>query len=130
MSIGSAVGYCTIHKIDKMMVGSSDENLEPVCVKCRAAAEPKTGRPQTEQDPGEAFFSGKRSIAETTTPHAPHGDIAILRPSYTSSLTLAQIVDRAVSELNNLPMPKDIKQFKQVQKVIKTLQSLVENTNG
>ena len=152
----SAMGICPIHKIDLMAIGLDETNLAPTCVKCKAAGEPKTGRLQTAQDPGEAFFnkgippitniapkSLKVVSMETTsnvipliTPNVPSGVTevasfgigqAIIHPK---NLDLIDIVGTAVAQLNHLPMPKDIKEFKKVQKVIKTLESLLEKQNG
>jgi len=133
MSIGSAAGYCQIHKMDKMFVGLEDAT-EPTCVRCVADATPKLGRTVVAEDPGEDFFKGKGTNAKITVLDEVHGGkvgIAHRRAvEAQAGLSLGEIVEHAIAELNNLPMPKDIKEFKKVQKVIKTLQSLVENTNG
>ena len=129
MSIGSMAGYCQVHKIDKMFVGLEDAT-EPICVRCKADATPKLGRTQTVEDPGEAFngFTGgkaKITVLDSTN-KVPTAPILDTRYSY----TVKDIVDIAVAQLRSLPMPEDIKEFKRVQKVIKTLQTLVENQNG
>lgn len=137
MELVSALGSCPVHRIDKMSVTDGSGNTELVCVKCRAAGEIKTGRTQIVEDPGEAFngFSGgkgKVTLLDAQYDASAKAAAPIGRRPVVASagLTLEEIVERAVSELGNLPMPKDIKQFKKVQKVIKTLQSLVENQNG
>lgn len=135
--IGSAAGYCQIHKMDKMFVGTEDAT-EPTCIRCKADATPKLGRTQIVEDPGADFngYTGgkaKVTIIDNGAEYDASAKAAapVRRPVVASDgLTLEEIVERAVSELGNLPMPKDIKQFKRVQKVIKTLQSLVENQNG
>lgn len=135
----SALGQCPTHHIDMMSVTSMDGNEQRICVKCRAASEPKMGRTQIVDDPGESFngYVGGKANIQILKEGAPGvADVeAIARAARKSvaasaGLTLEEIVERAVSELGNLPMPKDIKQFKKVQKVIKTLQSLVESQNG
>ena len=130
MTIGSMAGYCTIHKIDKMFVGLEDAT-EPVCVRCKADATPKIGRTQTVEDPGEDFNGyvggGKAKVQIVEANGVGKMAVAALR---VGGSTLESIVANAVLNLNALPMPKDIKQFKKIQKVIKTLQSLVENQNG
>lgn len=131
-SIGSAAGFCNIHQMDKMFVGLEDMT-EPTCVRCVADATPKLGRTQTVEDPGVDFNgytggTGKVTVLKevpTTISNPSHRPIVA-----SAGLTLSEIVERATNELRNLPMPKDIKEFKRVQKVIKTLQSLMENTNG
>lgn len=132
----SALGQCPVHHIDRMSVGSNDFDGQAVCVKCQADARPKEGRTQLVEDPGEEFFQGKPTNAKVTLLDAQY-DAKAFRPSgigravvASAGLTLEEIVERAVSELGNLPMPKDIKQFKKVQKVIKTLLNLVESQNG
>lgn len=130
-SIGSAAGYCQIHQMDKMFVGLEDAT-EPTCVRCVADARPKTGRTVVAEDPGEDYFKGKGTNAKVTVLDPTHGGIgkAAVTPIKFGGATLEEIVSNAVLNLNTLPMPKDIKEFKKVQKVIKTLQSLVENSNG
>lgn len=137
MELVSALGHCPTHRIDKMSVTDGSGNTELVCVKCRAAGEVKTGRTQLVEDPGEAFngYTGGKAKITLIDPEydgAAKAAVGVARRPVVASagLTLEEIVERAVSELGNLPMPKDIKQFKKVQKVIKTLQSLVENQNG
>ena len=129
-SIGSAAGYCQIHKMDKMFVGLEDAT-EPTCVRCVADATPKMGRTQTVEDPGEGYFiKGEKSDAKVTVvENVVKPRVSEMRATKSAS-SLEEIVERAVADLGDLPMPKDIKQFKKVQKVIKTLQSLVENQNG
>lgn len=129
----SAMGVCPIHRIELMAVGLDDANLTPTCIKCKAAAEPKLGRLQTAEDPGEAFFN--KGIPKTTTLEPTHGDFAkaAVVAQYvpqSEANRLEDVVGIAVAQLKRLPMPEDIKQFKAVQKAIKTLESLVEKSNG
>ena len=136
----SALGQCPTHHIDFMSVTSLDGNEQRICVKCRAASEPKMGRTQIVEDPGESFngYVGGKANVHIISEGAPgvaaleaaHKSLARRPVVASAGLTLEEIVERAVSELGNLPMPKDIKQFKKVQKVIKTLQNLVESQNG
>lgn len=131
-SIGSAAGYCQVHKMDKMFVGLEDAT-EPTCVRCVADATPKLGRIQTAQDPGESYFNkGVPPLPKGTVPDVTHGDKVttaqyIPQPGFGK---LEDVVGVAVANLKSLPMPEDIKQFKAVQKAIKTLESLVEKSNG
>jgi hypothetical protein len=133
MSIGSAAGYCQIHKMDKMFVGLEDAT-EPTCVRCVADSTPKIGRTVVAEDPGEDYFKGKGTNAKITTLTPTHGGIGqavVKQPAYQiEPVRLEDIVGVAVSQLKRLPMPEDVREFKKVQKIIKTLQSLVENTNG
>jgi len=135
-SIGSAAGYCTKHKMDKMFVGTQDAT-EPTCVRCVADATPKMGRTQVVEDPGEEFFKGKGSTAQISiTPPGVAEVVAVekalaapmLETRY--SYVLKDVVEIAVAQLRKLPMPEDVKEFKRIQKAIKLLQSLVENQNG
>lgn len=137
MELVSALGHCTTHRVDKMSVTDGSGNTELVCVKCRAAGEVKTGRTQLVEDPGEGFngFTGGKGKV-TILDEAHGGNVGIAHPEKARPVvrfggaTLEEIVSNAVLNLHALPMPKDIKEFKKVQKVIKTLQSLVENQNG
>lgn len=133
----SALGYCRVHKIDLMMVGNADHNLVPTCVRCVSDAEPKLGRTQTVEDPGEEYFTknaktdAKVTIIEEASGVGPMAKAAVVKQHVSSQEPVAveDIVGIAVAQLKRLPMPEDIKEFKRVQKIIKTLQSLVENPN-
>lgn len=121
--IGSAAGVCQKHQMVKMFVGADESALEPICVKCQAENRPKSGLVVTTGDPGEDFFKGG--------PAGPQKEPTVVRTAVAvNSLTLEDVVVKAINDLNSLPMPKDIKQFKAVQKAIKTLESLVEKFNG
>lgn len=134
-SIGSAAGFCQKHQMDKMFVGLEDAT-EPTCVRCVADATPKIGRTQTVEDPGEAYFTkGAKSDAKISIIPATHtegiGSAVVYQPSFQVNPTrLEDVVGIAVAQLKRLPMPEDIKQFKTVQKAIRTLESLVEESNG
>lgn len=129
----SALGQCPTHHIDLMSVTSMDGNEQRICVKCRAAAEPKSGRVQVVEDPGEGFngFVGGK------------GKVTILKdvPTTTSNKTapvvnlgerntLEDYISQALNILSHAPMPNDLKQFKQIQKVTSILKGLLENQNG
>lgn len=132
-SIGSQAGFCQKHQMDKMFVGNENAT-EPTCIRCDADSRPKEGRTVIAEDPGEDFFKGKGTTAKITVVDATHGGTAVgFKPAPVAKFggaTLEEIVANAVLNLNGLPMPKDIREFKKIQKVIKTLQTLVENTNG
>ena len=119
----SQAGICVKHNVEKMFVGL-DTQTEPTCVRCVADATPKLGRLQTVKDPGEHFFNKNAPVNAAQTE-----SITRVQPN-TVDLTVESIVSIAIQDLNRLPMPKDIKQFKAIQKVIKTLESLVEKSNG
>lgn len=127
--IGNMAGYCHIHKIDKMFVGTEDAT-EPTCVRCKADATPKLGRTQLVEDPGENFngFVGGRArvtVLKDVKTTSSNSSLPLVE-----SLRLEDVIGTAVAQLKRLPMPEDIKQFKTVQKAIKTLESLVEKSNG
>lgn len=130
----SAMGVCPIHKIDLMAIGLDDTNLAPTCIKCKADKEPKLGRLQTAEDPGEAFFNkgvpAVPKISERDVTHGAKAATPIQHHVPVEAVNLEDIVGIAVAQLKRLPMPEDIKEFKRVQKIIKTLQSLVEKSNG
>lgn len=129
MSIGSAAGFCVKHKMDKMFVGLEDAT-EPLCIKCDAESKPKLGTTQIVEDPGEEYFKTNKSDAKIV--NVPANSI----PQKSNVLVVGQQasfgegIANALKILNALPMPKDLKQFKAVQKVVKTLEGLVENQNG
>lgn len=126
-SIGSQAGFCQKHQMDKMFVGNENAT-EPTCIRCDADARPKEGRTVIAEDPGDGFFNGRGTNAKITVVdpdaaipvHSPAKDI--LAPAN----KLEDVVAAAVAQLKRLPMPEDIKQFKAVQKAIKTLESLTE----
>ena len=122
MTIGSMAGYCQTHKIDKMFVGTEDAT-EPICLRCKADATPKLGRAQIVEDPGQDFngyTGGKAKITVVDAQYIPQSE----------PTRLEDVVGIAVAQLKRLPMPEDIKQFKTVQKAIKTLENLLEKSNG
>lgn len=134
----SALGQCPIHHIDKMSVGSSDMDAVPICIKCKADAEPKTGRTQIVEDPGEGFFQGKGTnakvhVVDTSVNSSGVGKMAVTAVAGTPQLNRAPLetyISQALQILSNAPMPKDLKQFKSLQKAIKILGELTENQNG
>jgi hypothetical protein len=127
--IGSAAGFCQKHKIDKMFVGLEDAT-EPTCVRCVADATPKLGRDQKVEDPGEGFFHGKGSSANITVTESAHGAVAGPVAPIVKATSLEAHINHAISWLTTAPMPKDLKQFKSLQKSIAILQGLLENKNG
>lgn len=133
-----AAGFCQIHKMAKMFVGTEDAT-EPTCVRCVADSKPKEGRTQIVEDPGEDFFQGKGSNAKITILDKEHGASgigitavkqAIPRVNMNEHAPLEAYVKQALEILTHAPMPHDIKQFKNLQKVIGILKGLVENQNG
>lgn len=136
-SIGSQAGFCQKHQMDKIFVGNENAT-EPTCIRCDADSRPKEGRTVIAEDPGEDFFKGKGTTAKITVLDPSHGGnpgVAEVVKAHVAiakfgGATLEEIVANAVLNLNGLPMPKDIREFKKIQKVIKTLQTLVENQNG
>lgn len=129
MSIGSAAGFCEKHNMDKMFVGLEDAT-EATCVKCVADATPKLGRTQIVEDPGEEYFQGKGTNAKIM--NVPANSI----PQKSTIMVVGQQasfsegVENALKILGSLPMPKDLKQFKAVQKAVKILEALKENPDG
>lgn len=122
MLMESMAGICTIHQVEKLFV-----NDVPTCVKCKAAGTPKLGVTQQVEDPGDAFFAGQPSTAKIiTSPTAPAGAVAPV----VKGNSLEAHINHAISWLTSAPMPKDIKQFKSLQKSITILQGLLENQNG
>lgn len=131
-SIGSAAGYCTVHKIDKMFVGLEDAT-EPTCVRCVADATPKLGRIQNVEDPGEEYFRHGKSDAKITVLEPTHGAESSLSGPIIPVIkgnSLESHITHAISWLTSAPLPKDVKQFKSLQKSITILQGLLENVNG
>lgn len=135
-----AAGYCDTHKMAKMFVGT-DDATEPTCVRCVADSKPKEGRTQIVEDPGEDYFSGKGSNAKITVLDKTHGagigvaEVVKLHQrvaeiNMNQHAPLEAYVKQALEILTHAPMPHDIKQFKNLQKVIGILKGLVENQNG
>src|SRR6185295_13263756 len=129
--IGSAAGFCQKHKIEKMFVGT-DDATEPTCVRCVADATPKLGRTQSVEDPGEGFFikgtpsNAKVTILKDVSTSATNNTISIAPAG--SIIGLESCVEQSLCILRRVPMPRDIKQFKSLQKAIKILENLVEKT--
>lgn len=111
--IGEA-GVCQVHKIPLMFMGREDE-LSAGCVKCVADQTPKTGVPQTYKDPGADYFGAGPDKAPTKQFSSVE-----VKPVFSFNQSLLQ----AIAILQSLPMPKDLKQFKLINKVIVQLESL------
>lgn len=132
----SALGQCPIHHIDRMSVGSNDFDGEAICVKCKADAEPKLGRTQVVEDPGEEFFKTGRTNAKITIVKPGVAEVEAAHKAVAPQVVLAEraplsdYIEKALEILSHAPMPHDIKQFKNLQKVTGILKGLLENQNG
>lgn len=128
-----AQGYCTNHPepIQKIQ----DPTGENVCILCQGKRQILTGPVVATGDPGEDKLSmmlrqagvpvGKsRPIEERTAP------VAAPARAQTVALKSPVSLDLVLAQLKALPMPASMKHFKAIQKAIKSLESIKEESNG
>ena len=128
MDYTSALGTCPICGQDKVQVEGDVK-----CLMCIGKASGNaSGLVVSQEDPGEEALNkllAKTGIAKIEggkPPEAIKPNLAVNKPVISAPvhpLSGASIFD-ALAILRALPMPKDIKQFKQINKAIKILEEL------
>lgn len=118
MEFLSALGACPKCRQFKISV-----NGEARCINCDSNSNTGSGMVVTVEDPGEEALNG----ILTKTGIKTEANKAIIAPKVEAKQTFqGASVDDALRILKSLPMPKDLKQFKQINKAIKILESLGE----
>jgi len=117
MQIFSATGYCK--KCGKQLINVQDVNK---CIRCEANANISNGPTVAVEDPGDEAMQAilKKDgvkIQEASTPTATK--LHVVTPTPIGTL------DDALKIMKHLSMPDDIKQFKQIKKIIDLLEQLV-----
>jgi len=102
------LGYCP--QCREMRIAVSGV---PTCLNCVKPPRPKhlVKPPNATADPSDKEF---RSVVGAT--------VKVAKP-------IGRTVQEALDIMESLPMPKDIKDFKKIQKVIKQLKDLIGDTN-
>jgi hypothetical protein len=99
------------------------ENGVPKCFNCAGKKSKKNKNPVAVEIPNAQEFQkvvGEPIIMNPNTPTM--GRAGLIASGHTA-------ID-ALTIMKNLPMPKDMKEFKQIQKIIKQLEKLVGDDNG
>jgi hypothetical protein len=113
---------CTVCGQEKIL-----RNAEQVCIFCPSKQPAKVDKNyKTPIDPGEKEMQEllTKGKVPTLVPEKLSYKAKILLPNEGSTVKAALDIMKALS------MPKDIKQFKQIQKIIKLLEKLIGETNA
>jgi len=100
------------------------QNNEFVCIFCHGKKQVVPKRPPVMvEDPGEkelALMSGK-AMQSQTKPYVK---------GTAQMVVTGSSVHDALAIMKSLPMPKDIKEFKKIQKIVKLMEALTGDDNG
>lgn len=121
MSALTVQGRCSKCGQPKLAVEGTNQ-----CLQCDIGPSAPVGPVSKYCDPGEdklrEVLAGRGVVVKKTDVlHIPE-----ITPGKFEPLSLKDCITQALSILGSAPMPKDIKQFKSIQKAIKTLEGLVE----
>jgi hypothetical protein len=116
-----ALGTCEHCGSEKLQVEG-----EVKCIVCQSKDAPTSGLMVTKEDPGEEELN--KLLAKCKV-HVPPGGKPPIPPTAPPIKPVAQEspdsgIAQAIAILKAVPMPKDIKQFKAINKAIKTLENL------
>lgn len=118
MSALTVQGRCSICGQPKLAVEGTNQ-----CLQCDIGPSAPVGPVSKYCDPGEdklrEVLAGRGVVVKKV-------DALPAAPVKFDALSLTDCIMQALSILGSAPMPKDIKQFKSIQKAIKTLEGLVE----
>lgn len=112
----------------------------PTCLLCDSDNRNKSGLVVTVEDPGEEAMRHLLAEHNVFMPKAGEGSVPpvpakVISPvqkvvpqstPVTQNVTFEHEIKRAIDLLQKLPMPKDIKQFKAINRAVKTLESILE----
>lgn len=136
MNVIASTGVCQRCGQPKLQVEGAIK-----CIMCEGPQQPSSGLVVTVADPGHDAM--RRVLAEQNV-FVPKADDSakplVSKPQVTSkapsvqpertiiaqNVTFESVIKQAIDLLQNLPMPKDIKQFKSVNRAVKTLESILE----
>lgn len=119
--VGLPNGVCQLHNQARINI-----NGRTACLKCEAIAAKAIAAPAkalTDVDPGHEAMKAILKDKDVKIPEAPP------EPTKESSKTFATTFEAGIKDalevLEKLPMPKDLKQFKAVNKAVQQLKKLL-----
>lgn len=118
-------GYCTNHESPVSKISGPDGN---VCLLCEGKKPGIGNTAPNAIDPGENKMRAMLAAAGVTL--GPPKEVAPAVPKMIQTepvvivLQFSQCVEKALKIMESVPMPKDIKQFKAVNKIISDLKKL------
>jgi uncharacterized Zn finger protein (UPF0148 family) len=129
--------YTALAACPKCGVSKVDVHGEIRCLRCEAEYNPPSGLEVKIQDPGEDQISrvlAAAGVAMARPIKKAEGTTEVVKEikkvEVTDTMTFEEKVTRAVNILKNLPMPKDIKQFKAINKAIASVEKILGVSNG
>jgi len=115
------LGACTKCGKDKI-----DVHGEIRCIHCEAEHNPPSGLVVKIDDPGEERMRQILAASGVAIPKAVKQDQKMTVPSQTTGTgSLESRIELSLEILKNLPMPKDMKQFKAINKAIKAVEKIL-----
>lgn len=113
----NAAGYCS--KCKDMMV---TENGVPKCFNCMPVRKSKLVATEI---PNDKTF--RQVMKESNAPSLPQSQrkAPVVQVGKAEMVVTGNTAQDALAIMKNLPMPKDMKEFKQIQKIIQQLEKLV-----
>jgi len=118
-----AQGYCTNHPEPMAKINGPDGD---VCLICQGKRQISGGTDPNAVDPGEEKMRAVLSAAGVNPGKPQPKQVVSAKESVTKQpLTLDEVLAQALSLLEHAPMPKDIKQFKLITKIMADLKKLV-----
>lgn len=123
--MGNYVGLGNCAKCGRAKI---DVHGEIRCILCEAENNPPSGLVVTVNDPGEARMAQVLAASGIAIPKvAKKDEVAKIAVPQTipSTGSLESRVELAIGILKSLPMPKDLKQFKAINKAIQSVEKIV-----
>jgi uncharacterized Zn finger protein (UPF0148 family) len=122
--MGNYVGLGSCKKCGKDKI---DVDGEIRCLSCEATPNPPSGLVVKVDDPGEERMRQVLASSGVAIPKAVRSErvVETIREVSKLPLTIEEQVNKVIQILNTLPMPKDIKQFKAINKAVKAVEKIL-----
>lgn len=122
MSNYAGLGNCTKCGMEKIAVNEAIK-----CIRCDMPAKPLSGLVVNTEDPGEDKISHVLAASGVGIPKIPkkeQKEVAVVKRSFEEE------VKHIADQLRSLPIPRDIKQFKAVNRAIKSVEKILGEQNA
>jgi hypothetical protein len=123
--MGNYVGLGNCAKCGKAKI---DVHGEIRCIFCEAEKNVPSGLVVKIDDPGEAKMAQVLAASGIAIPKAPKLGVTrndVMPQNLQNNFSLEARVEQALGILKSLPMPKDLKQFKAINKAIQSVEKIV-----